>query len=250
MNCQTTKDLLNAYSDGELDVVHHLAIEEHLSSCPACSLICENQKTLKSAMADESLYFHAPEGLQDRIRKSLPRSSHSDSSRTTGVWIWRLVPALAVIGVIVILALLFIRPGPSSDDLLASEIVSGHVRSMMANHLTDVLSSDQHTVKPWFEGKLDFSPPVVDLAAQGYPLIGGRLDYAAGRPVAALVYKRQQHLINLFVFPSNSGSESGPTMLVRQGYNLIHWSKSGMTFWAVSDLNLQELQEFAQGIQK
>jgi len=247
MNCQTTKDLLNAYSDGELDVVNHLAIEEHFANCPDCSLVYENQRTLKAAMADNSLYFNAPPDLRNRIRQTVRQSN---APRTAGIWVWRLVPAFAVFGVAVILGLLFIQPSPSSDDLLASEVVSGHVRSMMANHLTDVLSSDQHTVKPWFEGKLDFSPPVVDLAASGFPLVGGRLDYAGNRPVAALVYKRQQHFINLFVFPSNGNSDSGATMSVRQGYNLIHWSKSGMTFWAVSDLNLQELQEFAQGIQR
>jgi anti-sigma factor RsiW len=249
MNCQKAKDLLNAYSDGELDVVNHLAIEKHLGNCPDCSIVYANHKTLKSAMADNSLYFNAPKDLENRIRQTV-RQSHPDASRTAGIWVWRLVPALAALGVVVILVLLFIRPGPSNDDLLASEIASGHVRSMMANHLTDVLSSDQHTVKPWFEGKLDFSPPVVDLAASGFPLVGGRLDYAGSRPVAALIYKRQQHFINLFIFPSNGSSESGPTMLVRQGFNLIHWSRSGMTFWAVSDLNLQELQEFTQGIQK
>jgi len=250
MNCQTTKDLLNAYSDGELDVVNHLAVEEHLGSCPACSLVYENQKTLKAAMADDSLYFKAPSDLRDRIRQSLPKSSGTDSSRASGIWIWRLVPAFAAFALIAVLVLSFIRPGQSNDDVLASELVSGHVRSMMANHLTDVLSSDQHTVKPWFEGKLDFSPPVVDLAGSGFPLVGGRLDYAGSRPVAALVYKRQQHVINLFVFPSDGSSDSGPTTSVRQGFNLIHWSRSGMTFWAVSDLNLQELQEFVQGIQK
>jgi anti-sigma factor RsiW len=249
VNCQNTRDLLNGYADGELDIVNHLAIEEHLSTCPACSRIYEDQKTLKAAMADASLYFNAPPDLRDRIRQAVGRSE-TDSPRAAGIWIWRLVPAVAAFAVIVILVLLFMRPGPATDDLLASEIVSGHVRSMMANHLTDVLSSDQHTVKPWFDGKLDFSPPVIDLAASGFPLVGGRLDYAGSRPVAALVYKRQQHFINLFVFPSNGNPDSGSQMSVRQGYNLIHWSRSGMTFWAVSDLNLQELQEFAQDIQK
>jgi anti-sigma factor RsiW len=115
----------------------------------------------------------------------------------------------------------------------------------MVNHLTDVPSSDQHTVKPWYEGKLDFSPPVVDLGPQGFTLVGGRLDYLAGRPVASLVYQRRQHVINLFVFPDQSDVE-GNDSLVRQGYNIVHWKRSGMTFWAVSDLNMSELQEFSQ----
>ncbi|MBA3356983.1 MAG: anti-sigma factor [Pyrinomonadaceae bacterium] len=119
----------------------------------------------------------------------------------------------------------------------------------MANHLTDVPSSDQHTVKPWFDGKLDFAPPVTDLTAQGFPLVGGRLDYISNRPVAALVYQRRQHFINLFIWLSTNDSESGNKIMTRQGYNLIRWNQSGMTYWAVSDLNLNELQEFAQAVQ-
>jgi anti-sigma factor RsiW len=247
VKCKTVQDLLNGYADGELDLVGHLQIEEHVKGCPKCALAFGNLVALKSAMSEDMLYYRASLDLRNRIKASLVAD---ESKPRAVVWRWPRIPTLVTAAAIVVLLFLFLPRGSTNDELLATEIVSSHVRSMMANHLTDVLSSDQHTVKPWFEGKLDFSPPVIDLAASGFPLVGGRLDYAGSRPVAALVYKRQQHFINLFVFLSNSNSDNGMTMSVRQGYNVIHWSRSGMTFWAVSDLNLRELQEFAQGIQK
>jgi anti-sigma factor RsiW len=162
------------------------------------------------------------------------------------------MPTLAAAAILVLAllsTLVTFRPSSNSDDLLANEMVSAHVRSLMLDHATDVISTDQHTVKPWFEGKLDFSPPVVDLASQGFTLIGGRLDYAGGRAVAALVYQRRQHVVNLFVFPTQDSSTNGNKILVKQGFNIVHWTRSGMTFWAVSDLNAAELQEFATDLQ-
>jgi anti-sigma factor RsiW len=134
----------------------------------------------------------------------------------------------------------------SAEKQLAQEIVSGHVRSLMGSHLMDVASTDQHTVKPWFNGRLDFSPPVKDLAAEGYPLTGGRLDYVGRRSVAALVFQRHKHVINLFVWPATEADSKPAAIKPTQGYNLIHWSKGGMAFWAVSDLNPKELMEFTQ----
>ena len=136
------------------------------------------------------------------------------------------------------------------DAFLTQELVAGHVRSqMLPSHRFDVASSDPHTVKPWFEGKLDFSPPVKDLAGQDFPLVGGRLDYLHNRPVAALVYQRRKHSINLFIWPSSPGDEAAPKKLTRQGFHLIQWTRSRTTFWAISDLNEEELQEFVRLIQ-
>jgi len=141
-----------------------------------------------------------------------------------------------------------VSPSPPNNEALVQEVISSHVRSLMANHLADVTSTDQHTVKPWFNGKLDYFPRVNDLAGEGFPLVGGRLDYLDGRPVAALVYQRGRHFINLFIWPAKGGS--GEKTFSRQGYNVIYWSSSEMAYWAVSDLNPAELQEFMRLEQK
>jgi len=165
-------------------------------------------------------------------------------------WRWILAGASLIAAVFVIWAVAGIFARQSTGDLVAQEIVSSHVRSLMADHLTDVLSSDQHTVKPWFNGKLDFSPPVKDLSQQGFSLNGGRLDYIGNRPVAALVYQRRQHSINLFVWPSTEVPAVNQKASVHQGYNLIRWTNAGMSYWVVSDLNLAELEQFVQLLQE
>jgi anti-sigma factor RsiW len=249
MNCEGAKPFLDSFADGELDLVNHVQVEAHLDECLACDHTYRNTTVMKNALAGEELYFKAPAELRTRIKSSLREAAEESFWRGVLKWRWMPTMAAAAIAVITLFsALTIFRPSANSEDQLANEMVSAHIRSLMLDHDTDVISTDQHTVKPWFEGKLDFSPPVVDLAPQGFALIGGRLDYLGGRPVAALVYQRRQHLINVFIYPAQEKNNES-FAFTRQGFNVFHWTKKGMTFWAVSDLNAGELQGFTQLLQ-
>jgi anti-sigma factor RsiW len=250
MNCQETQEVINGYLDGELDPVHNLAVEQHLEKCAACARSLRGQQSLRQVMAGRSLYFETPQGLERRVRSAVRLANKAESSRA--LWRWRhwnwnwswpqvLTPLAAAAVVLVIALPLAMRT--STEDRLSEEIVSAHVRSLMASHLTDVASTDQHTVKPWFNGKVPFSPPVTDLAAQNFPLVGGRLDYVENHPVAALVYQHRKHFINLFIWPSAHPSTTGEESRTQQGYNAIHWSQGGMEFWAVTDMNQGDLRD-------
>jgi anti-sigma factor RsiW len=249
VDCKNVQELLDGYADRELDLVHSLEVESHLHECVACSERYESSQVLRTALTHPALYFRAPADLERKLQASLRGSTKPEPPSRVRVWRWlnAAIPAALAAGVLLI-ALPLVR-GPSNDEILRREIVSSHVRSLIADHLADVASSDEHTVKPWFAGKVDFSPPVVDLKNKGFPLIGGRLDYIDNRPVAALVYQRNKHYINLFVWPSSSKSDAATETISRQGYNLFHWSKAGMNYWAISDLNHAELQEFTREIQ-
>jgi anti-sigma factor RsiW len=248
MTCQETGLLIHALADGELDLVKSIEIETHLQECQPCARAQEEIRRLRSFMKDESLRFTPAASFEKRLRSAV-RQEAKEKPATRMWWRWSMAAASLAVIVLAVWVVLVILNRPSSDALIAQEVVSSHVRSLMAQHLTDVPSSDQHTVKPWFDGKLDFSPPVKDLGQQGFVLNGGRLDYIDNRPVAALVYQRRQHLINVFVWPANSKSKSTAQASVRQGYNLIRWTDSGMDWWAISDMNLAELQQFVQLLQ-
>jgi anti-sigma factor RsiW len=242
--------LIHPYLDGELDVVRSLEIEAHLKDCQTCAQAYDELRSLHSAISDTALRFDPRAALRNRVRSAVRDESPDESGATNRSlrlsWRW-MIPAVSfAVLLIVAWAVLALLNRPSTSHLIAQEIVSSHVRSLMEKHLTDVPSSDQHTVKPWFDGRLDFSPPVKDLAAAGFSLIGGRLDYIGNRPVAALIYQHRQHYINVFVWPSTGASDASGRALVRQGYNLINWTNSGMNYWAISDLNLAELQQFVQ----
>ena len=254
MTCQETHKLIHPYLDSELDLVRSLEIETHLNDCRSCAQTYNELRLLHSAVSDTALRFEPPTALQNRVRSALREESRDESGATNRSlrlsWRWLIPAASFATLVIVALGLYALLSRPATSDLVAQEIVSSHVRSLMEKHLTDVLSTDQHTVKPWFDGRIDFSPPVKDLASAEFPLVGGRLDYIGNRPVAALVYQHRQHYINVFVWPSTGASDVSGRALVRQGYNLINWTNAGMNYWAVSDLNLAELQEFVQLLQK
>ena len=253
MSCQTAQEFIHAYVDGELDLARSLEVGQHMQECQVCASAYRNQTALRSALKDSSLYHSAPAGLEKRIRSSLRREAKSEVGRRSFGWRW--LPVGVALACVLLMALVIWQavPGlrPSGDDLLAQEMVSNHVRSLqLESHRTDVISSDQHTVKPWFDGKLDFAPPVKDFSSQGFPLIGGRLEYLNKRAIAALIYQRQKHYINLYIWPAEQSNATSEVATKRQGYNLLHWTNSGMTYWAVSDLNRVELHEFARLVQE
>jgi anti-sigma factor RsiW len=250
MNCREIRELSHAYSDRELDVVRATEFEQHLQECRPCSREIENIRALSCALKSSTIYFRAPHNLGNRIRTAtcarngagrLPRRIEARES-SLGQWLRWFMPVSAGAAVILVALTLL----PRTDQRLAEEVVSSHVRSLMAEHLTDVLSSDQHTVKPWFDGKVDFAPPVINLEKQGFPLIGGRLDYLQGRTVAAEVYGRSKHKINLFVWPASQNRDTIKKVSIVKGYNVISWQADGMNYSAVSDLNATELREFAE----
>ena len=223
-----------------------LDIEQHLKNCPGCSRAFAEQKSLRSAIARSSLYHEAPNSLRRHIRTELRRAAGPEVSSRPRWWSWRILWAPLGVMALAFLVVLGILMRPSAESRLPEEIVSAHIRSLMPGHLIDIPSSDQHTVKPWFNGKLDFSPPVRDLADRGFPLIGGRLDYVSDRPVAAVVYQRRKHVINLFIWPTRNSGAQNATASSRQGYHTILWRQGGMTYCAVSDVNEADLADFAR----
>lgn len=207
---------------------------------------------LSEAIKARASYHEAPPVLREGILAALGQMETRAPAKTHSplMWSWMRLGLAFACGVLVSLGLLRFHDTASGHDQLLQEVVASHVRSLMVAHLADIPSSEQHVVKPWFSGKLDFSPPVNDLAAEGFPLIGGRLDYIGRRAVAALVYSHQKHIINLFVWPLAEDSSRNSTEMSLQGFNVIEWSASGMHFSAVSDLNAKELADFAALLRK
>ena len=249
MSCTEMKPLIEGYFDQELDLVRSLEIEKHLETCSACANQLKHLEGLRMTLSSAHLQEQAPTRLRDWAEALAAKTENRPKT-----WNLDFFRGWAPAGIVAFASVAFLIGTPlvsrsRAETRQADEIVSAHVRSLMAAHLTDVVSTDQHTVKPWFNGKLDFAPWVHDLTEYEFPLKGGRLDYIARRPAAALVYQRHQHIINLFLWPVPEDRDRAQAALVRRGYNVIHWTKAGMTYWVVSDLNRQELQQFAQLVQ-
>ena len=231
MNC--SRELIEGYMDEELEPAVHAEVADHLASCSACSEEYARLRAQQSAIR-AATYYTAPAGLEQSIRRALREDVKTDHS---AAWRWAAIAATVLLAVSAAWNVMGLR---RDRDLLAENVVAAHVRAMIGTHLLDVESTDRHTVKPWFNGKLDFSPDVKDFASEGFPLIGGRVDYLDGRQVAVMIYKRRQHVIELFTWPG----ESGESRATRNGFHIIHWSQAGMTWWAVSDVSLPDLEDF------
>jgi anti-sigma factor RsiW len=262
MDCNETRRLLAADVDGELDLVRHLELEQHLRGCPACAAAAESLRAQRVALRNNLPRFTAPSPLADKIRASLRAEANATVPAATAVSspavstapkpkapiiafpAWR-VSALAASVAIALFAGFTWGSSNARRNLLFDEAVADHVRSLEANHLNDVASTDQHTVKPWFAGRLAFSPPVVDLAADGFPLTGGRLEHLARHTAAALVYHRRQHAINLFVWPATDGAIAASAS-ARDGFNVVAWSHGDLNFTAVSEIPAAELAHFTE----
>jgi anti-sigma factor RsiW len=242
MNCPEMTPLLHAYADGELDVLRSFEVEQHFKTCADCAREMTALKSLHAAFKDRDLRYAAPASLRRDIAQIARPSARSESPRLLELqrfWKWLALGAMTV----AVVAILVRPTGIPQNDELTNELVSAQARSLMANHLTDVLSSDQHTVKPWFAGKLDFSPAVTDFSAQGFALVGGRLDYLESRRVAALVYRHNKHFINVFIWPTVTAEP--PVKKTARGFNIISFTASGFHYSLVSDMDEAGLNQLA-----
>ena len=244
MSCETLSDKLTGYLDRELDERAAGEVEAHLRQCVTCSARLERERRVRAAVQAHLKPLRAPERLRSNVRAMLRAQARRSQRRQTWLPTWAASAAALILGVAGGWQLATWRASQGDESDLAAQVVASHVRSLQGAHLTDIASSEHHTVKPWFAGKLDFSPPVADFTTEGFPLIGGRLDYLRERQVAALVYGRRQHVINLFVWPSRDAG-AAPSPVSRRGYHAVHGAAGGMAYWAISDLNEAELSQFA-----
>lgn len=248
MNHDRAKRLLPAYADRQAGPIRRFFLGRHIASCPSCLAELEAIQAMRSALRTNLPVHRAPPALAARISSALPREGPPPvRRRPVRLGFAGAAMAGGFAGVALTLAVMRFTPPP---DPLVADVVADHVRSMMADHLTDVATSDQHTVKPWLSARLDLSPVVKDFAAEGYPLVGGRLDYLDGHRAAAIVYRRDKHIINLFAFVSDDRSDAAPHMVSRDGFNVIRWRMGGLTYVAVSDVEAAQLRAFVRLVER
>jgi len=245
VTCREAEALISAYVDRELDVAASLQMDAHVAACAGCTAALQRTEALQAAMRSAPLTFAPPADLERRVRAAIRREMPARDTLLRRAVRWGAMPAAAAAAAALTWVLLVRVDGNGGEQRIAEELVGAHVRSLMVEHLVDVPSSDQHTVRPWFNGKIDFAPAVGDYTASGFPLVGGRVDYIDGRAVAALVYRHQQHLINVFIAPA--GADRWPGGAVdAHGYHLLHWSDAGLSYWAISDVSPPALQTLAE----
>jgi anti-sigma factor RsiW len=256
MRCADCRDAINAYVDQELLPDEQRDVRDHLASCADCQhehdVLVATTRTLQ-----EGLERHrAPDVLKARIRSAIARPDGTDSSDASAPRVLPRLPwaRLAAAGALIAVASSALTFAAVRQQVQAPSvgngILSSHIRSLMPGHLVDIASTDQHNVKPWFNGRLDVSPAVPRLDSLGFPLLGGRLDYVENRPVAVVVYGRRQHIINVFSWPAGTAAALAPSTSTERGYHLVHWRRDGLELWAVSDLNLPELQQFVSTFER
>jgi anti-sigma factor RsiW len=241
MNESHLGDELHAYVDNELSVERALEVRSHLASCARCRKDFEQVRSLRELLQRTLAPTEPTAAFLRKLQHSVRRADPARWQRRMVRASWAAGP-LAAAALLVLFVLPTVRHGPGD---LTGEVVAAHLRSLQADHLTDVASSDRHTVKPWFQGKVPFSLPVRDFREQGFALEGGRLDYLDGQPVAALVYRARQHAINAFVWPAGAAHDTPPQKEHRTGVHALHWVADGMAFWLVSDTADEELEHLA-----
>ena len=252
MNCKEAAPMVAAYADGEVDGLRGHTIRKHLRLCRDCAAKHQQLTDLRARIRAEAPYFKAPAALRERVMASIEtaRPASSASARPAERWRWMIGGALAGCAATVVAWVIgtAVLDWHANEDL-AVEAVTTHVRATLGNHRVDVASSDQHTVKPWLSARLDYSPPVRDFAAEGFALVGARIDYLDRQPVAALVYRYRDHMIDVLVRPPSRNASPAALRMVR-GFNVVHATGSGMDWLAVSDLNAAELSSFVQRLKE
>jgi anti-sigma factor RsiW len=242
MSCDRSDTVLHGYFDNELGALSAAEFECHLEQCSECIDAFEALRSLRLSIDLSQLYEKTPAPLRKKIHAELSTASPAFIAPTRKPWKYLAFAAALLLFAYTGRQIVRVHRGDNYETVLAAEVVEAHLRSLQPGHLTDVVSSDEHTVKPWFDGKLDFSPPVRDFADQGFPLQGGRLDVIHDRAIAALVYDRRKHLVNVFIWPT-SEQDANPRGGSRQGYQWIAWRKGGMEFCAVSDAVPSDLEQ-------